>query len=48
MNKPLSGTPVGYSTSIAVEHVPVSDIGMGITAPAKLTHWVGYAAVGYK
>jgi hypothetical protein len=26
----------------------VADIGMGNTAPAKLTHWVGYAAVGYK
>ena len=46
--KPLSGIPVGYSTSIAGEPLPVADIGMGNTAPAKLTHWVGYAAVGYK
>lgn len=45
---PLSGVPVGYSTSLAGEPLPVADIGMGNTAPAKLTHWVGYAAVGYK
>jgi AmmeMemoRadiSam system protein B len=45
---PLSGKPVGYSTSIAGEPLPVADIGMGNTAPARLTHWVGYAAVGYK
>ena len=45
---PLSGLSVGYSTSIANEPLPVADLGMGVTAPAKLTHWVGYAAVGYK
>lgn len=44
----LTGIPVGYSTSIAGEPLPVTDIGMGNTAPARLTHWVGYAAVGYK
>jgi AmmeMemoRadiSam system protein B len=46
--KPLTGIPVGYSTSIAGSPIPVSDLGMGLTAPAKLTHWVGYAAVGYR
>jgi AmmeMemoRadiSam system protein B len=45
---PLTGIAVGYSTSIAGSPVPVSDLGMGLTAPAKLTHWVGYAAVGYR
>ncbi len=45
---PLKGKVVGYSTSIANQPVPLSDLGMGITAPAKLTHWVGYAAVGYE
>lgn len=45
---PLKGLAVGYSTSIANQPVPVADIGMGVTAPAKLTHWVGYAAVGYE
>ncbi len=44
----LTGIPAGYSTSIASAPIPVSDIGMGVTAPAKLTHWVGYAAVGYR
>jgi hypothetical protein len=46
--EPLTGVPAGYSTSIANKPLPVSDLGMGVTAPAKLTHWVGYAAVGYK
>ena len=45
---PLTGIPVGYSTSIAGQPIPVTDLGMGVTAPAKLTHWVGYAAVGYQ
>jgi AmmeMemoRadiSam system protein B len=45
---PLTGIPSGYSTSIANSPIPVYDLGMGITAPAKLTHWVGYAAVGYR
>ncbi len=44
---PLTGMPIGYSTSIAEKPIPVTDLGMGVTAPAKLTHWVGYAAVGY-
>ncbi|MGB8357331.1 MAG: AmmeMemoRadiSam system protein B [Bacteroidales bacterium] len=46
--EPLYGIPAGYSTSIANNPIPVSDLGMGVTAPAKLTHWVGYAAVGYR
>jgi AmmeMemoRadiSam system protein B len=45
---PLTGISAGYSTSIANRPIPVSDLGMGVTAPAKLTHWVGYAAVGYR
>jgi len=45
---PLTGIAVGYSTSIANNPIPVSDLRMGLTAPAKLTHWVGYAAVGFR
>lgn len=45
---PLTGVAVGYSTSVANAPLPVSDLGMGLTAPAKLSHWVGYAAVGYR
>ena len=47
-DKPLSGTLVGYSTSITSPHIPVDDIGMGRTAIATACHWVGYAALGYK
>ncbi|HNX66712.1 MAG TPA: AmmeMemoRadiSam system protein B [Bacteroidales bacterium] len=44
----LNGRAIGYSTSIANDTIPVHDIGMGQTAPAKLTHWVGYPAVGFQ
>jgi AmmeMemoRadiSam system protein B len=44
----LNGKLIKYSTSI--ENVPlnVKPLGMGTTAPASLSHWVGYAAIGYK
>lgn len=44
----LTGYFIGYSNSIDHSHVPVSDLGMGVTAPANINHWVGYAAVGWK
>lgn len=44
----LIGTTVRYATSIDHLHIPVNDIGMGITAPANIRHWVGYASVGFK
>jgi AmmeMemoRadiSam system protein B len=44
----LKGSLVGYATSIDRPHIPVNDLGMGITAPANIRHWVGYTAVGYK
>lgn len=43
----LTGLPIGYATSIDHEPLPVSDLGMGQTAPANIRHWVGYAAVVY-
>jgi AmmeMemoRadiSam system protein B len=46
--KPLMGTPVGYSTSIEKKLLPVKDLGLGVTAPANIHHWVGYPAIGYK
>ena len=46
--KSLLGAPVGYSTSMDHHPVPVDDIGMGVTAPANIRHWVGYPAIGYK
>jgi AmmeMemoRadiSam system protein B len=47
-SQPLSGELIGYSTSIASEHIPVDDIEMGRTAIATDCHWVGYAAIGYR
>ncbi len=44
----LDGKLLGYSTSIAHPFIPVDDLGMGHTAPAKLSHWVGYAAIGFE
>jgi AmmeMemoRadiSam system protein B len=45
----LNGTVLGYATSLDDQHIEVADLdGMGVTAPATLRHWVGYAAVGYR
>jgi AmmeMemoRadiSam system protein B len=45
---PLVGQSLGYATSIDAPRIEVADLeGMGVTAPASLRHWVGYAAVGY-
>jgi AmmeMemoRadiSam system protein B len=46
--RPLKGKLLGYSTSIEHPPIPVSDLGMGTTAPANIRHWVGYAALGYR
>jgi hypothetical protein len=46
--KLLQGKILGYSTSIGNKHVNVTDLGgMGITAPAGIRHWVGYASVAF-
>jgi MEMO1 family protein len=44
----LTGVLIKYATSIDHPHIPVADIGMGVTAPANNHHWVGYAAIGYR
>jgi AmmeMemoRadiSam system protein B len=47
--QPLSGTLLGYATSLGDQRIKVDDLdGMGVTAPATLRHWVGYAAIGYR
>jgi len=46
--RPLEGKLLGYSTSIEHPPIPVTDLGMGTTAPANIRHWVGYAALGYR
>lgn len=45
---PLRGVPVTYANSIDHPIIPVDDLQMGVTAPATVRHWVGYAAIGYK
>ena len=46
---PLTGTILGYTTSLEDQRIRVHDLdGMGVTAPATLRHWVGYAAVGFR
>ena len=47
--RPLTGTILGYATSVDNARVKVDDLeGMGVTAPATLHHWVGYASIGYR
>lgn len=47
-NQPLTGTIIGYANSIDHPTLEVKDLGMGLTAPANMHHWVGNAAIGYK
>jgi hypothetical protein len=46
--KRLTGYSLGYSTSLQNKHIPVSDLGMGVTAVCNLHHWVGYLAAGFR
>ena len=48
LKTPLTGMPLDYSTSISHKPVKVDDLGLGITAPAKLRHWVGYVSAGWR
>lgn len=42
-----NGYLVGYANSIDHPKLPVEDLGMGVTAPAGMHHWVGYAGIVY-
>jgi AmmeMemoRadiSam system protein B len=47
--EPLTGAILGYATSVDHPQIKVDDLeGMGVTAPATLRHWVGYASVGFR
>lgn len=47
--RPLTGTILDYATSLDDQRIDVADLdGMGVTAPATLRHWVGYAAIGFR
>ena len=43
-----NAVPLDYSNSLSSAHLKVDDLKMGVTAPAKLRHWVGYVSVGLK
>jgi len=47
IGQPLTGHFIGYANSIDHPHLPVADLSMGVTAPANMHHWVGYAGVVY-
>jgi AmmeMemoRadiSam system protein B len=38
---------IGYGTSVEMGELPVRDLGLGVTAPANLHHWVAYTSIGY-
>ena len=42
------GVFLGFGSSIDHLPIPVQDLKMGVTAPANIRHWVGYAAIGYQ
>ncbi len=48
LNKPPpKGSFIGYGTSVEMGELPVRDLGLGVTAPANLHHWVAYTSIGY-
>ncbi len=47
-NEKLKGNLVDYRSSLRNEHLKVEDLGMGVTAPAKPTHWVAYLGMSYQ
>jgi AmmeMemoRadiSam system protein B len=44
---PLEGYLLRYGDSLTDGLDGLADCGLGVTAPRSLTHWVGYAALGY-
>ena len=44
-DRPLTGTSLGYQTSIDHELLDVEDLGMGHTALTTQRHWVAYASL---
>jgi AmmeMemoRadiSam system protein B len=46
-SSPIKGTLLGYGNSLNTIHIPVEDLGLGVTAPFTIRHWVAYAVIGY-
>lgn len=42
------GVLLRYGTSVELGRLPLDEVGLGVTAPVSLHHWVGYAALGYR
>ena len=39
--------PLAYETSLSAPELPLREVGLGVTAPATLEHFVGYPAVAF-
>ena len=46
-NGGVIGHPLAYGTSISAPLLPLSDLGMGVTAPSNLYHFVGYPTAAF-
>lgn len=46
--KTVVGIPLRYGDSYSLGVLPTYRMGIGLTAPFSLKHWVGYWAIGYK
>ena len=46
LGKPV-GHPLAYATSVGWPELPVREVGLGVTAPANLYHFVSYPAVAF-
>jgi len=45
---PLKGEFLRYGDSVELGELDVRKVGLGVTAPANLHHWVGYVSIGYR
>ncbi len=45
--KVVKGYPLRYGDSYTLGVLPLKGLGIGLTAPFSLSHWVGYWAIGY-
>ena len=48
MWQPFTGEFLRYDNSVTLGELDVRDLGLGLTSPVNLHHWVGYVAVGYR
>jgi len=45
---PLRGTFLRYGDSVELGELDLRKVGLGVTAPANLHHWVAYISIGYR